>query len=135
MDDVPDGPQRTHAGPGSTLRQYVPEEVPSPIERHTNQAARLYGPADRCLPEANRFAAGECSIADIAIYPWLVSHTGQGQSLEDFPNPARCWYENIAAPPAADRALEAGSEPRTPTSDLDGKARDTLFGNRGRAGG
>ena len=62
---------------------------------------------------------------------------GQGQHvrhyvLEDFPNSAR-WYENIAARPAAERALEVDGELRPPITDLDGKVRDTLFGNRGRA--
>ena len=52
--------------------------------------------------------------------------------LEDFPNSAR-WYENIAARPAAERALEVNGELRPPITNLDGKVRDTLFGNRGRA--
>ena len=68
----------------------------------------------------------------MAIYPWLVSHEIQGQRLEDFPNLAR-WYENIAAHPAVERALEVGSERRRPFADFDKNARDTLFGNRGRA--
>ena len=62
---------------------------------------------------------------------------GQGQHfrhyvLENFPNSAH-WYENIAARPATERALEVGGELRPPITDLDGKVRHTLFGNRGRA--
>jgi GST-like protein len=70
----------------------------------------------------------------MAVYPWLVSHEIQGQRLEAFPNLAR-WYENIAARSAVERALEVGSELRRPFAELDKNARDTLFGNRGRAQG
>jgi GSH-dependent disulfide-bond oxidoreductase len=68
----------------------------------------------------------------MAIYPWVVSRERQGQRLEDLSNLAR-WYENLAARPAVQRALEVGSELRRPIADLDEKAHDTLFGNRGRA--
>ncbi len=53
--------------------------------------------------------------------------------MEDFPDLVR-WYENIAACPA-ECALEVGGELRPPITDLDGKAHDTWFGNRGRAEG
>jgi GST-like protein len=121
-------------GQAHHFRQYAPEEVPYAIDRYTNEATRLYGIMDRHLSESDYFAGGEYSIADMAIYPWLVSHERQGQRLEDFRNLAR-WYEKIAARPAVQRALEVGSELRRPIADLDEKARDTLFGNRGRAKG
>jgi GSH-dependent disulfide-bond oxidoreductase len=128
--------QMGHVGPmlGQThhFRQCAPEEVPYAIDRYTNEAARLYEVMDWRLSETDYFASDEYSIADMAIYPWLVSHERQGQRLEDFPNLAR-WYENVATRPAVERALEVGSELRRPIVDLDEKARDTLFGNRGRA--
>ncbi len=40
------------------FRQYVPEEVPYTIERHTNEATRLYRVMDRPLSETNRFSGG-----------------------------------------------------------------------------
>ena len=130
--------QMGHVGPmlgqAHHFRQYAPEEVPYAIDRYTNEAARLYGIMDRRLSETDYFAGGEYSIADMAIYPWLVPHERQGKRLEDFPNLAR-WYEKIVARPAVERALEVGSELRRPIADLDEKARDTLFGNRGRAKG
>jgi GST-like protein len=130
--------QMRHVGPmlgqAHHFRQYAPEEVSYAIDRYTNEAARLYGIMDRRLSETDYFAGGEYSIADMAIYPWLVSHERQGQKMEDFPNLAR-WYENVATRPAVERALEVGSELRRPIADLDEKARDTLFGNRGRAKG
>jgi GST-like protein len=130
--------QMGHVGPmlgqAHHFRQYAPEEIPYAIDRYTNEATRLYEIMDQRLSETDYFAGGEYSIADMAIYPWLVSHERQGQRLEDFPNLAR-WYENIATRPAVERALEVGSELRRPITDLDEKARDALFGNRGRAKG
>jgi GSH-dependent disulfide-bond oxidoreductase len=130
--------QMGHVGPmlgqAHHFRRYAPEEVPYAIDRYTNEAARLYGVMDQRLSETDNFAGDEYSIADMAVYPWLVSHEIQGQRLEDFPNLAR-WYENIAARPAVERALEVGSELRRPFAELDKNARDTLFGNRGRAQG
>lgn len=130
--------QMGHVGPmlgqAHHFRQYAPEEIPYAIDRYTNEATRLYGIIDWRLSETDYVAGGEYSIADMAIYPWLVSHERQGQRLEDFPNLAR-WYEKIAARPAVQRTLEVGSELRRTIADLDEKARDTLFGNRGRAKG
>jgi GSH-dependent disulfide-bond oxidoreductase len=130
--------QMGHVGPmlgqAHHFRKYAPEKVPYAIDRYTNEAARLYWVMDWRLSETDYFAGDEYSIADMAIYPWLVSHERQGQRLEDFPNLAR-WYENIATRPAVERALEVGSELRRPIADLDEEARDTLFGNRGRAKG
>jgi len=127
-----------HVGPtlgqAHHFRRYAPEEVPYAIDRYTNEAARLYVIMDQRLSETDYFAGDEYSIADMAIYPWLVSHESQGQRLENFPNLAR-WYENIARYPAVERALEVGSELRRPIADLDENARDTLFGDRGRAEG
>jgi GSH-dependent disulfide-bond oxidoreductase len=130
--------QMGHVGPmlgqAHHFRQYAPEEVPYAIDRYTNEATRLYGIMDWRLSETDYFAGEEYSIADMAIYPWVVSRERQGQRLENFSNLAR-WYEKIAARPAVQRALEVGSELRRPIADLDEEASDTLFGNRGRAKG
>ena len=54
--------------------------------------------------EGRHFVAGnEYSIADIAIYPWIVSHELQGQNLDDFPA-LNVWFERIKARPATERA-------------------------------
>ena len=128
--------QMGHVGPmlgqAHHFRQYATEEIPYAIDRYTNEAARLYGIMDQRLSETDYFAGEEYSIADMAIYPWVVSRERQGQRLENFSNLAR-WYENVAARPAVQRALDVGSDLRRPIADLDDKARDTLFGNRGRA--
>ena len=56
---------------------YAPEPVPYAIDRYTRETARLYGVLDRRLAD-RPFIAGEYSIADMAIYPWIVPHEGHG---------------------------------------------------------
>jgi GSH-dependent disulfide-bond oxidoreductase len=116
-------------GQAHHFRRYAPEEIPYAIDRYTNEAARLYGVMDERLSEAEYFA-GEYSIADMAIYPWLISHENQGQRMEDYPNLKR-WFESVGSRPAVRRALEVGEELRRPLDrGMDEKTRQTLFGNR-----
>jgi len=65
---------------------------------------RLYGVLNGRLADRT-FVAGDYSIADIAIYPWIVPYERQGQKLEDFPHLKR-WFEAIRARPAVERAYE-----------------------------
>jgi GST-like protein len=51
------------------------------------------------------FVAGEYSIADMAIYPWIVPYERQGQNIGDFPHLKR-WFEAIRARPAVERAYQ-----------------------------
>jgi GSH-dependent disulfide-bond oxidoreductase len=121
-------------GQAHHFRQYAPEQIRYAIERYTNEAARLYGVMDELLSEVEYFAAGEYTIADMAIYPWVASHERQGQKIEDYPNLER-WYQSMEARPAVRRAMEVGEELRRPLEDLDEEARDVLFGGKRRSEG
>ncbi len=127
--------QMGHVGPmlgqAHHFRKYAPEEIPYAIDRYTNEAARLYGVMDRRLAGSEYFAGAEYTIADIAIYPWLVSHEDQGQRMEDYPNLAR-WYEQVGSRPAVRRALEVGQDLKKPIEDLDEAGRERLFGRTRR---
>ncbi len=96
------------AGLGPMLGQnhhfnvYAPEKVPYAIERYTKETARLYGVLDKRLAD-REWVAGDYSIADIAIYPWIVLHKVQKQNLEDFPH-VKKWFERVAARPAVKKA-------------------------------
>ncbi|CAN5788965.1 glutathione S-transferase N-terminal domain-containing protein [soil metagenome] len=126
--------QMGHVGPmlgqAHHFRGYAPEEIPYAIDRYTNETARLYGVMDRHLA-ANDYFAGEYSIADIAIYPWLVSHERQGQDMNDYPNLYR-WFEQVGARPAVERGLAVGEELRQPIEEVDEESKNRLFGNTGR---
>lgn len=123
-----------HVGPmlgqAHHFRGYAPEEIPYAIDRYTNEAARLYGVMDRHLAE-NDYFVSDYSIADIAIYPWLVSHERQGQDMNDFPNLYR-WFKQVGSRPAVQRGLAVREELRRPIEEVDEESRNRLFGNRGR---
>lgn len=96
------------AGQAHHFRAFATEEVPYGIERYTNEVNRLYGVMDRRLGDAE-YLAGAYSIADIACWPWIVSHERQGQDLDNFPNVKR-WFEAIRERPAVMRGFALGHE-------------------------
>jgi GST-like protein len=73
-------------------------------ERYSKEAQRLYGVLDRRL-EGRDFVAGNYSIADIAIWPWISRFEWQEIDLAKFPNVKR-WYTTIAARPAVQRGYK-----------------------------
>ena len=84
------------AGQNHHFNHYAPEVVPYGIKRYTEETARLYGVLNNQL-SANRFVAGDdYSIADMAIYPWVMLHEHQKQDLSQFPHVAR-YLQTMAA--------------------------------------
>jgi GST-like protein len=91
------------AGQNHHFSQFAPEKIPYAIKRYIDETARLYGVLNKQLAD-NAFVAGsEYSIADMAIYPWIVSHKWQSQNLEDFPHVLR-WFNHIKDRPATVKA-------------------------------
>jgi len=113
------------AGQNHHFVQYAPEKIPYAIERYVKETNRLYGVLNKRLAD-REFVAGAYSIADMAIYPWVVPYERQGQKLEDFPHLKR-WFETIQARPAVQRAYQAAQEinERPVVSDV---SRSILFG-------
>lgn len=89
-------------GQNHHFSQYAPEKIPYAIKRYEDETRRLYGVLDKRLVMRD-FFAGDYSIADMAIYPWLVPYEKQGIALDDFPHVKR-WYEMMATRPAVKRA-------------------------------
>ncbi|PIF51582.1 GST-like protein [Pseudomonas sp. 29] len=91
------------AGQNHHFSQFAPEKIPYAIKRYIDETARLYGVLNKQLAD-NEFVAGsEYSIADMAIYPWIVSHKWQSQNLEDFAHVQR-WFNHIKDRPATVKA-------------------------------
>jgi GST-like protein len=114
------------AGQNHHFSQYAPEKIPYAIERYVKETNRLYGVLDRRLADRAFVAGPDYSIADMAIYPWIVPWKRQGQDLEAFPN-LRRWFDTIRARPATIRAYEIAERINTqPTVSEESKA--ILFG-------
>ena len=84
---------------------------------------RLFGVLNKQL-EGREFVAGEYSIADMAIYPWVEAMPDH----VEFPN-IQAWVERIKARPAVQAAYATksayGQDPAAPLSD---EAKKLLFG-------
>jgi GST-like protein len=73
-------------------------------ERYLKEGNRLYGVLDRRLAEAE-YVAGDYSIADMAIWPWIARFEWQTIDMNAYPNVKR-WYLAIAARGAVQRAYD-----------------------------
>lgn len=97
-------------GPGPFLGQvhhfvkFNPGKSAYAEERYLKEGRRLWGVLNGRLAETD-FVAGEYSIADIAIWPWIARFTWQTISFDDYPNVKR-WYLAIAARPAVQRGWD-----------------------------
>lgn len=113
------------------FKLYAQEKIPYAIERYEREARRLYGVLDTQLArQAGRggCVAGEYSIADIAIFPWVITHKAQGFTLADWPHVQR-WFAQLRERPAVQRGTALGKELRR--SGMDDEARRHLFGSQG----
>ena len=128
------------AGQTHHFRQYAPRMLADQRQlaygaiRYTNEAERLYGVLNRRL-EGRDHVAGDYSIADMAIWPWIVPWKNQGQDLDRFPN-LKAWFERVGEREAVKRGMKVGEEFRSSTLSDSGaaaeKARAVLFGQRAR---
>jgi GSH-dependent disulfide-bond oxidoreductase len=95
-------------GPGPFLGQvhhfvkFNPGKSTYAEERYIKEALRLWSVLDRRLADVE-YVAGDYSIADIAIWPWISRFEWQTVTFDHYPNVKR-WYVAIAARPAVQRA-------------------------------
>ncbi len=81
----------------------VPEKMPYVIDRYLNETKRLYRVLDRRLA-TEEFLAGDYSIADIAVWPWIYCAEWTGIDLKETPNLAR-WFHMLSSRPAVKQGL------------------------------
>jgi GSH-dependent disulfide-bond oxidoreductase len=84
--------------------KYNAGKAPYAEERYTKEAKRLYGVLDKQLAQ-QEYVAGDYSIADMSIWPWISRFEWQQMDLTLFPNVKR-WYTAIAKRPAVQRGYD-----------------------------
>lgn len=92
-------------GQNHHFNHFAPQPVPYAIERYQVETQRLYGVLNKQLEKTPWLGGNEYSIADIATYPWTVSHERQRINLANFPA-VQNWFERIHSRPATERAYE-----------------------------
>mgnify|MGYP002716617790 FL=1 len=90
-------------GQNHHFSRFAPERIPYATERYVNETKRLYGVLDKQLVVQD-YVTGEYSIADMAIFPWLLRYEWQGIDLADYPEVSR-YIERMQARPAVQKAL------------------------------
>jgi GST-like protein len=120
------------AGQANHFNVYAPQFTPVEAlkygqDRYSNEVNRLFGVLNKRLAD-REFVAGELSIADFAIWPWLVSFKNFRQSMDDFPNLKRYFEKSMGERPAVKKGRVVGAELRaTPGINTD-EQRKILFG-------
>ncbi len=120
------------AGQATHFNVYAPQFTPAEKldygqNRYTNEVNRLFGVLDRRLAD-REFVAGGYSIADMAIWPWVLPYKNFRQNLDDFANLRRWFTDTMGQRPAVQKGKEAGSELRRPQTVHSEEERRILFG-------
>jgi GSH-dependent disulfide-bond oxidoreductase len=117
------------AGQAGYFRNYAPEEVPHAIKRYTDEVNRLYGVLNTRLRDRD-FVAGDYSIADMAIWPWIQPEW-HGQDFGAFPA-VKAWKDRIAVRPAIIKTAEIAAPLRAKQPELTEEVRRVLYGQRAK---
>lgn len=96
------------AGQNGHFLWYAPERIPYAIARYGTEVRRLYAVLNAQLARTGAYVAGNAySIADMACFPWIMTHKAQGLTLDDFPA-LKIWFADIRARPAVQKGIDAG---------------------------
>lgn len=90
-------------GQANVFYRYLPEKIPTAINRFQGETKRLLQVLDRQLAKAE-YLAGDYSIADIANWCWVRLHHWAGVEIADLQH-LRRWLEVIGERPAVKRGV------------------------------
>ena len=91
-------------GRAQHFQHFNPGKSPYAEQVYADETDRLHRVLDRRLAEAD-YVAGDYSIADISLWPWVSRFAWQGVDLNGFVNIKR-WYQTIADRPAVQRGYD-----------------------------
>lgn len=101
-------------GQANVFFRYFEEKIPAAIHRYQHEGQRLMAVLDRQLA-GRKWLCDEYSIADIATWPWAVTHNWSGIDVEGLVH-LKAWLERMAERPAVARGRnipERGSKKQT----------------------
>jgi len=101
-------------GQSNVFHRYFDEKIPAAIHRYQHEGLRLLTVLDGRL-EGRNYICDDYSIADIAAWPWAVTHNWSGIDIAGLEN-LQAWLERVAGRPAVARGRnipERGSEGET----------------------
>ena len=90
-------------GQNHHFSRFAPQRIAYATERYINETKRLYGVLNQQLVGQD-YVAGEYSIADMAILPWVLRHEWQSIDLADYPEVEK-YVARLLARPAVQKAL------------------------------
>jgi GST-like protein len=88
-------------GQANVFYRYFPEKIPAAIDRYQHEGRRLLGVLDGQL-EGRDYLCDQYSIADIAAWPWAVTHEWSGIDISGLDN-LQSWLERVGPRPAVQR--------------------------------
>jgi GST-like protein len=109
------------------FKGYAPEPIPYAIDRYRNESLRLYGVMDERLA-ASEYLAGDYSIADVAVYPWVDVRWFHEIDLADFPHVER-WFQTLSRREAVMRGAQLMKDQEV-IGAVTEETREVYFGRR-----
>jgi GSH-dependent disulfide-bond oxidoreductase len=85
-------------GQANVFLRYFPEKIQPAIDRYQREVLRLFGVLDRQLAR-HEYIAGDYSIGDMALWPWVSGYEWSGVSIDEFASLQR-WLALVGARPA-----------------------------------
>lgn len=114
-------------GQDGHFKLYAPEKIPYAIERYDRECKRLLGVLDRQLAMTGDCVAGDYSIADMAIFPWIATVKAREIDLDEFVS-VKAWFTKLRVRPAVEKGMELLKDLRNRSPEDQEKARAILFG-------
>ncbi len=114
-------------GQHAHFKVYASEPVPYAIDRYERESRRLLSVLDKQVAKTGGWVVGAYSVADMAIFPWLVTMPARGLDLAEYTH-ASAWYARMNARPAVQKGLTHLETLRTTAAVTDKEARAVLFG-------
>jgi len=110
-------------GQANVFFRYAPEKIPYAIERYQRETLRLFDVLENQLA-THEYIAGDYSIADMALYPWVKGYGWSGVTLDGL-NHLQRYIDLVGKRPAVRRGCAV-----PPAVDLGERTQQTVEAGR-----